>query len=63
MVFPIGMFSVASITLGRVDNLPVVEALGESAVWIATAVWAIVFIGMIRHIVLGFFKQRTRHSL
>ena len=38
MVFPIGMFSVASITLGRVDNLPVVEGSGNCA-WIAVAVW------------------------
>ena len=59
MVFPIGMFSVASITLGRVDNLPVVEAFGEVALWIAVAVWGVVFIAMLRHILLGFLKSRN----
>ena len=62
MVFPIGMFSVASITLGRVDNLPVVEIFGEVGVWIAFAVWAIVFIAMLRHIILGFLKSRREQQ-
>ncbi|AQS72670.1 tellurite resistance/C4-dicarboxylate transporter family protein [Corynebacterium ammoniagenes] len=62
MVFPIGMFSVASVTLGRVDSLPTVEALGEVAVWIAVAVWAIVFIAMLRHFVLLFIRTGREHA-
>ncbi|UJP11573.1 tellurite resistance/C4-dicarboxylate transporter family protein [Microbacterium sp. KUDC0406] len=52
MVFPIGMFSVASILVGRVDSLPAVEQIGLIGVAVALVVWAIVFAGMLHHLVL-----------
>ncbi len=49
VVFPLGMYAVASINLGIADRLPVVEVVGRIEIWIAVVVWAIVFVGMLRH--------------
>ncbi|MCS3876491.1 tellurite resistance protein TehA-like permease [Gordonia amarae] len=51
MVFPIGMFAVASIQLGRVDALPIVENIGTVTIYIALMVWTLVFIAMLRGMV------------
>ncbi len=48
IVFPVGMFAVASINLGRVDALPLVEVIGDGALVVAILVWALVFLAMIR---------------
>ncbi len=48
IVFPVGMFAVASINLGRVDRLPLVEAIGDGALMVAVIVWALVFVAMLR---------------
>lgn len=53
MVFPLGMFAVASINLGRVDRLPVVETIGYAALIVAAAVWLLVFLAMLWRIVRG----------
>jgi len=60
MVFPMGMFAVASIDLGRVESLPVVETIGQWSLSVAVAVWAVVFAAMsrrawrvLRHVVRG----------
>lgn len=47
MVFPMGMFAVASIAMGRADKLPVVEMIGHVALVIAAGVWLVVFTGML----------------
>lgn len=47
MVFPLGMYSVASIYLGRSDHVPAIEWIGQHWFWVALAVWAIVFAAMI----------------
>lgn len=60
IVFPIGMFAVASINLGRVDRLPLVEGIGGVVLYIAAAVWLIVFVAMIRHIVLTLIGNARR---
>lgn len=51
IVFPVGMFAVASINLGRVDALPLVEAIGDGALVVAVLVWALVFLAMIRSMI------------
>lgn len=60
MVFPLGMFAVASIRLGRVDNLPIVEVIGEGALLVAFVVWGLVSVGMIRRILSIFVAMLRR---
>lgn len=50
MVFPLGMYAVAGIYLGRADRLPIVEAIGSGWLWVAVAAWAIVFAAMVRSV-------------
>ena len=50
MVFPVGMFAVASLNLGRVDELPLVESVGDAVLVLAVLVWAIVFLAMLRSV-------------
>lgn len=52
IVFPLGMYSVAGIYLGRVNELPIVETVGSAWLWVALAAWLITFIAMCRDIVL-----------
>lgn len=47
MVFPLGMFAVASLNLGRVDRLPIVEAIGGFVLAAAVVVWLVVFAAML----------------
>lgn len=51
MVFPLGMFAAASISLGRVDALPIVENIGKVALVVAFVVWALAMVGLLRKIV------------
>ncbi|NAZ17337.1 tellurite resistance/C4-dicarboxylate transporter family protein [Glutamicibacter soli] len=60
IVFPVGMFAVASLNLGRVDKLPVVEAIGHGALAVAVLVWALVFGAMLRHLLLGWIRGSRR---
>lgn len=53
IIFPLGMYAVASIYLGRADRLPLVEAIGSRWLWLAFAAWTIVFVAMLRHVGLA----------
>jgi tellurite resistance protein TehA-like permease len=59
MVFPLGMYAVAGIYLGRADRLPAVEAIGRGELWVAFAVWLVVLVAMVRHVVLDLLGHRT----
>ncbi|TDO44187.1 tellurite resistance protein TehA-like permease [Kribbella sp. VKM Ac-2571] len=59
IVFPLGMYAVAGIYLGRADHLPVVEAVGRGELWAAVAAWAVVFVAMIRHLTRTVLRSRT----
>jgi tellurite resistance protein TehA-like permease len=50
MVFPVGMYGVCAIDLGRADGLPIVHRIGDVEVWVALAVLAVVFIAMCGHL-------------
>lgn len=39
MVFPLGMYAAACMTLGRADELPLVERIGELWIWMGLAAW------------------------
>ena len=58
IVFPLGMYSVAGIYLGRVNKLPIVEAIGTAWLWVAVIAWTITFIAMIRAILLRIIRRR-----
>lgn len=59
MVFPLGMYGVGSIFLGHADGLPIVAAVGAVEIWIALAVWALVFAAMLAQLASG---VRRRHG-
>lgn len=63
MVFPLGMFAVASMKLGRVGRLPAIEAFGVAFLWVAIAAWAMVSAGLVVTLVRGAtgrIRQRRR---
>lgn len=39
IVFPLGMYAVAGMYLGRADSLPIVESIGAAWLWVAVAAW------------------------
>jgi tellurite resistance protein TehA-like permease len=47
MVFPLGMYAVASIYLGQSDHVPAIEWIGQHWFWVGFVVWAIVFVAML----------------
>lgn len=50
MVFPLAMYGVAGIYLGRADALPLVGWIGRTELWLALAVWLVVLGSMVRHV-------------
>jgi len=46
IVFPLGMYAVASMELGSVANLPLVAGIGRVWTWVAIAAWLAVFAGL-----------------
>jgi tellurite resistance protein TehA-like permease len=47
IAFPVGMYAVASISLGQADRLPLVGQIGTASIWVALAVWVTVFTAMV----------------
>ncbi|SMX87879.1 tellurite resistance/C4-dicarboxylate transporter family protein [Brevibacterium antiquum] len=47
MVFPLGMYSVASTSVGQVDQMPIISWIGAQWYWIGLTVLAIVFCAMV----------------
>lgn len=50
VVFPLGMYSVAGILLGRGAGLPIMEHIGAAELWIAVTAWGLVGMAMVRHL-------------
>lgn len=48
VVFPVGMYGVATRELGRATGTPWLADLGGAELWIAAAVWLTVFLDMVR---------------
>ncbi len=46
IVFPVGMYGVASHELGAALGLPWLVTLGQDEAWLALGVWAAVFLAM-----------------
>jgi tellurite resistance protein TehA-like permease len=52
IVFPLGMYAVAGIYLGRADHLPIVEGIGSAwLIAVAFVAWAVVFVAMAANLV------------
>lgn len=47
IVFPAGMYATASMRIGSATGAPAIHDAGSVAVWIAAAVWALAFAGML----------------
>ncbi|WP_446666762.1 tellurite resistance/C4-dicarboxylate transporter family protein [Flexivirga sp. B27] len=60
MVFPLGMYAVASVHLGEVEELPWVEHIGRVELWLAFAIWCVVFVGFLRRIFGTVLTSRAR---
>jgi tellurite resistance protein TehA-like permease len=50
IIFPLGMYGVAGIYLGKADRLPLVGITGSVELWVALAAWTVVFLAMTRHV-------------
>lgn len=50
MIFPLGMYAVASMNLAPADRLPFVQAIGEGFIWVAVVAWLLVVAGMAVHV-------------
>ena len=50
IIFPLGMYAVAGIYLGRADHLPLVGIVGSAELWCAFTVWCVAFVVMVVHL-------------
>lgn len=50
IIFPLGMYAVAGIYLGRADRLPLVGMIGAVELWVAFAAWVLVLAAMVWHV-------------
>jgi len=57
IIFPLGMYAVASYYIGHVDRLPIVRIIGDIMAWVALTAWAIVFVAMVWHLVDTLVRQ------
>ena len=48
IVFPLGMYAVAGMYLGRADRLPLLTEIGQWFYWVAAAAWVAAFAAMLR---------------
>ncbi len=47
IVFPLGMYAVASIELGNAADLPIIGQIGRAWVWVGLGAWTVVFAAML----------------
>jgi tellurite resistance protein TehA-like permease len=59
VIFPLGMYAVAGIYLGRADNLPVVTAIGRGELWVAVTAFLATFAGMLWHLWSTLVRPRS----
>ncbi len=50
IIFPLGMYGVATRALGEADHLPIVQAIGRAEIWPALAAWVATAAAMLAHI-------------
>jgi len=50
IIFPLGMYSVASYSLNAEDHLTIAGVIGEVEGWLALAAWVVTFAAMLVHL-------------
>lgn len=60
IVFPLGMYGVATHELGKADHLPLVGAIPRYELWLALAAWLAVFVVMLVHLVCSVLPRSAR---
>lgn len=63
MIFPLGMYAVAGIYLGRANHLPIVEWIGSTELWLALTAWTIVLVSMLRHLFKTVVSSSHHHTV
>ena len=58
IVFPLGMYAVASMHLGRTVGMPIVEEVGRVWTIVAVAAWLLVFVAMCRELLTSALRSR-----
>lgn len=48
IVFPLGMYAVAGMYIGRADALPIVESIGSGWLWVGASAWLFAAVQMVR---------------
>ncbi|HEX6076544.1 MAG TPA: tellurite resistance/C4-dicarboxylate transporter family protein [Micromonosporaceae bacterium] len=56
IVFPLGMYAVASMELGAVADLPIIEQIGRGWTWVAVTAWSVVFLGMCHSLIRSMLR-------
>ncbi|HYB88787.1 MAG TPA: tellurite resistance/C4-dicarboxylate transporter family protein [Streptosporangiaceae bacterium] len=59
IVFPVGMYGVASRELGKAVGVSWLATLGSDEAWLALAVWAVVFVAMLGSLLFQFRQPRS----
>ncbi|WP_349897845.1 tellurite resistance/C4-dicarboxylate transporter family protein [Parafrigoribacterium soli] len=59
IIFPLGMYAVASLSIGATDNLPIVLWIGKVELWVALAAWLGTFVAMTYHVVRTLMPPRA----
>ncbi|MFZ2174780.1 MAG: tellurite resistance/C4-dicarboxylate transporter family protein [Rhodococcus sp. (in: high G+C Gram-positive bacteria)] len=59
IVFPLGMYAVAGISLGKADQLPLVGIVGSAELFCAFAVWCLAIVVMVVHLWRTLIFERT----
>lgn len=60
LVFPLGMYSVATMRLYFVSDFKPIENFSQVMVWVAALAWAIVMVGLVRNLWRGFSGARNQ---
>lgn len=61
VIFPLGMYAVAGIYLGRTEHLPIVAVIGRAGLWVAVAAFLATFAGMLWHLWATLVRPGLRH--